>query len=296
MSADFDGFVRQAWDDHAEQTAAVAQRLASSMHLVQEAAQVAPYAGLIVHVFGVHLAQWSRGAELLDALRATPGHAAVPAAASPVPRGIAALGLAGGDAQAADTLTPPDRIAARAQAASAVAEREDFGRALDLLDAAIAEAARTPLADDSPAVRQLAVAGNNLAAALEDHPGRSPAQTAGMLRAAEAGLAHWRRCGGWLEHQRAEYRMARSGLRAGLPARALQHARQCVVLCLQNDAPAVERFFGHVMVALAAVDDPTVRNRAHDQALAAYEQVPMDEREWCADDLRELQSLTLSRP
>ena len=109
---------------------------------------------------------------------------------------------------------------------------------------------------------------------------RSAAQTADMLRAAEAGLVNWQRCGGWLEHQRAEYRVARSCLRAGLPARALPHAQRCVALCLQHEAPAFEAFFGHVQVALAAVGDPALRSQAQHDALAAYEQVPMDERVW----------------
>lgn len=59
----FTEFVTQAWDEHATQPAAVAQRLATEgVALVNEPADVAPLAQLMHHVFGEHLAR--RGAGL----------------------------------------------------------------------------------------------------------------------------------------------------------------------------------------------------------------------------------------
>ena len=49
--------------------------------------------------------------------------------------------------------------------------------------------AEAGLPADSPAIRALAIGGNNLAAALEEKTDRTPAQTAGMVDAARAALA-----------------------------------------------------------------------------------------------------------
>jgi tetratricopeptide (TPR) repeat protein len=288
----FDDFIRTQWREHADHTEAVAQRLAESMTRIRTAARVAPYAGLVVHVYGVHLAQWARGAEVLQMLRRAPGFDASPAAEGPVQRGLAALALASGDEAAADALELPDRIVALAQASSALLDREELDRAIALFDQALALAPGAMLADDAPAVRSLAVGGNNLAATLEDRPGRSPAQTAAMLRAAQAGLVHWERCGGWLEQERAAYRLARSQLRAGRPADALAAAHRCLQICASNQAPAFECVFGHAMEALglAGTGASKAARAAGERAMAAYARVPADDQPWCADDLKEMQA------
>lgn len=69
---DFDQFMQAAWSDHADQPQAVAQRLAASLDLIQSMQQVAPFAGLVVHVLGEHLAQWTEGVALLNSLRQLP--------------------------------------------------------------------------------------------------------------------------------------------------------------------------------------------------------------------------------
>jgi hypothetical protein len=297
MAEDFDGFVGAAWSDHTDAPQAVADRLAASMHLVAGAAQVAPYAALLVHVHGVHLAGWECGQEQLAALRRARGYDGTAVTEGPIARGIAALAIASGQTTAADALEVPDRIAALAQASAALLDREEaepgsIARAIVHFEAAARLAADHQLPDGSPALRSLAVGGNNLAAVLEERSTRSPAQTDSMLLAARTGLACWLRCGGWLEHERAQYRMARSLLRAGRGAEATAHARQCVQICETNEAPAFERFFGHAVesLALQAAGCAQAASQAKARAMAAYEVIPVDERSWCADDLRELQS------
>lgn len=294
----FDDFIRTQWHEHGDAAEAVAQRLAESGERVRTPAQVAPFAGLVVHVYGVHLAQWARGAEILQALRRAPGFDDSAAAEGPIQRGLATLALASGDDSTADSLDTPDRIVALAQASSALLDREELDRAIELFDRALDLARISALPDDALAVRNLAVGGNNLAATLEDRQDRSPAQTAAMLRAAQAGLEHWQRCGGWLEQERAAYRLARSRLRAGLPADALTSARQCLAVCATNEAPAFECFFGHVMetLALAGTGDAEAARTAGARAMAAYAQVPADEQAWCADDLNEMQAALADLP
>lgn len=289
---EFDDFIRAQWHEHGDAADVVAQRLAESTARVLTPAQVAPYAGLVVHVYGVHLAQWARGTALLQALRQSPGFDGSVLAESAIQRGLASLALASGDDAAADALAAPDRIAALASAASALLDRDELDRAIALYGRALDLAEATALADEAPAVRSLAVGGNNLAAALEDRRERSPAQTAAMLRAAQSGLVHWQRCGGWLEHERAAYRLARSLLRAGRHADACEAARQCLRVCDANDAPDVERFFGHALeaLALAGMGDIAAASAAGERALQTHARLPADEQAWCADDLHEMQA------
>lgn len=292
MTDDFDAFVGAQWAAHESRPDEVAQRLAESVARVRTPAQVGPYAALVAHVYGVHLGAWDRGAEVLRSLRRAPGHDGGPLAEGPLARGLAALALASGDEAAADGLAPADRVAALASASSALLDREAVDRAIALYGRALDLAAATPLPDDSPAVRALAVGGNNLAATLEDRRDRTPAQAAAMLRAAEAALAQWQRCGGGLEHERAEYRLARSALRADQPDVALAAARRCVAICERDALPPFERFFGHAMVALAqaAAGNRVAAVEARSRALAACAAVPAEDQAGCRDDLDELRA------
>jgi hypothetical protein len=111
-----------------------------------------------------------------------------------------------------------------------------------------------------------------------------------MLAAARGGLAYWRMAGGWLEEERAHYRLARSLLEAGDPLAAAEHARDCIAVCEANAAPPFELYFGHAVVAIAlrAAGDMPGYAAARERALACYAQVPADERQWCAQEQGEL--------
>ena len=282
----FDAFIDRAWTDHADDSSGVAARLEGSLDLVDDAARVAPYARLVVHVFGEHLGEWERGKRVLARLRdRAQGYDAARVAA----RGIATLGYAGGDAAALEGLGVDDRIAALATAASAFAGRNDMDRALDTSAQALTAAA-PGVADGSPALRALAAGGNNLAAALEERVDRTARQTRGMVDAARAGLAYWTRAGGWIEEERAEYRLSCSLLCAGEAHEAAERARRCLAVCDRHDAPAVERFYGTLALARAdrALGDRASFDRLRDRARALHATMPDDERDACAADLAAL--------
>ena len=111
-----------------------------------------------------------------------------------------------------------------------------------------------------------------------------------MVVAAEGGLKYWKLAGTWLEHERAEYRLARSLLQAGEPARAAASARRCIDVCEANDAPAFERFFGWAVLAIAqrSQGDIPAFEASRQQALGQYAMIAPDDQKWCDAERKEL--------
>ena len=286
--SEFDAFLEAAWAEHAEHPAEVADRIAASLDLVTQSERVEPFVRLLAHVYGEHLGAYDAAVALLETL-ASRELCAPSAAARAIPVRIAALRHAAGSAEALAGLSPDESVTALALAAAMLAGRHDHARAIELYRHAVQRSARV-LPKASPVARALAVAGNNLACALEEHPQRSAEQTAGMVMAAECALAFWKIAGTWLEEERAEYRLARSLLAAGRADAAVRAAQRCIDVCEVNDAPVMERFFGHVALALAhaAGSDGESFETACAKALALHETISHDERAWCEADLSEL--------
>jgi hypothetical protein len=284
---DIDSFLASAWNDHGDRPQEVAHRIAASRQVVTAPGQLPRFAGLVTHVFGEHLGQWDQGIELLQSMR---GLAADDQAAGrSLDRGIATLRYAGGETGAPESLAGEDRVSVLAAVAAIFAGRNDFAAALSAYAQALRWAQPT-LPHGSPAIRSLAIGGNNLAAALEEKKDRNATETQGMVAAAEAGLKYWKQAGTWLEEERAEYRLTRSLLQVGQPNAAIRSAKRCIEVCESNDAPAFEKFFGHAVLALAqrsAGDDGAFAASRH-RALQLFEQVPEDERQWCKTQLDEL--------
>jgi len=285
----FDAFLETAWNDHGDHPQEVADRLASSLHVVTAAEHIPQFARLLMHVYGEHLGKWDHGIALLESLRRIPAYDGGAAHAGALDRNIATLRYASGDTSVLEALSMEDRISVLALAASAFSGQSGMKPAI----AAYAEAlalAEAGLPPRSPALRALAVGGNNLATALEEKKDRDDAETAGMIVAANGGLTYWKLAGTWLEEERAEYRLTRSLLQAGRPRDAIASAQRCIDVCTRNDAPAIETFFGFVVLALAqrASGDTSAFAVSRQEALALYEVVPADEQRWCQSDLGEI--------
>jgi hypothetical protein len=287
----FDAFMESAWTAHGERPDDVAAQLADALTLPQDAAQLQRFASLATHVYGEHLGRWRDGVLLLDALRTTPAFDGGGDATRALARHVATLRHAAGDADALGTLARDDQAAALAAAASALAGRQAFERAIDAHVAACALAA-AGIAKDSPANRALAVAGNNLAVTLEGKRDRSPRETQAMLDAAQSALVHWKVAGTWVEEERAHYRLARSRLCAGDAQGAVASAAHCIALCDTNHAPPFEFFFGYAALALAhrAAGDHAAFEDARTRALALYESLADDEQPFAAADLAAIES------
>ncbi len=283
----FDEFIETAWNDHADRPEEVADRLAGSLHVIGTPVHITAFARLTTHVYGEHLGAWDRGSALLTSLRDLPAYDA--GAAGAVDSGIAALRFAGGDRTTLDALDLPDQVSALATAASAFAGRMHFREAIAAYVDAL-QRAETGVPAGSPAHRALAIGGNNLAVALEGKRDRDDSETRGMIAAAEGGLKYWRLAGTWLEEERAHYRLARSLLAAGRPPDAVASAQRCLDVCERNDALPFERFFAHSVLALAqrAAGDADGFASSREEARRQYERVPVDERQWCEGELKEL--------
>lgn len=284
-----DAFLETAWNDHADRPDEVAQRLAGSLGLITDAAGLAPYARIVAHVYGEHLGRWADGVALIGSLRKLPAFDARPETIGALARYAGALEAGAGDDAALAALDRDDRIAALAIASSALCARQEWSRAIAALDAALKDA-EPGIVYGSPAIRPLAIAGNNLAEALEGKADRSANETFSMLGAAQAGLTYWKRAGTWLEEERAHWRLAKSRIAAGDFVDAIASADDCLRVCDQNGAPPFERFFGYAARAIAQREagDAAAAARSATLARDAHAQVPQDERHWCEAELRAL--------
>lgn len=287
----FDTFIETAWNDHADQPREVAERLAAAFDIIEAPAQVPPFARLLTHVYGEHLGEWQRGIGLLESLRERAAAKADTAADAALTRSVATLRYAGGDRASLEALSSEDRVAVLASAASALAGRHDFAGAVGAYEEALRRA-EAGLPDHSPALRALAVGGNNLAVALETKSDRDAVETAGMVSAAEGALKYWKQAGTWLEEERAHYRLARSLLQAGDARAAVRSATRCVDLCEANAASVFELFFAHSALALShrAAGSLETFEAARQRAAAFFEQVPENERTWCETELKAMQA------
>jgi hypothetical protein len=303
MTASFETFMDTAWRDHGDDPAGVASRLADARALPQDDAERGRLASLATHVYGEHLGRWMDGVAFLDTLRRVTADDARDAEDASgdgdgrdaltlaIDRHVATLRHAAGDTRALDGLAPAEAAAALAGCASAMAGRGDFAHAIADY-AAARELASAGLADGSPAIRALAVGGNNLAVALEGKPDRTPAETAAMVDAAHSALVHWRRAGTWLEEERAHYRLAMSRLAADDAAGAIDSATHCLAVCDANEAPPFERFFGYAALAMArrAAGERTGFDDARTRALALYESLPDDDKPFARGDLAKIEA------
>ncbi len=286
---DFDAFIAQAWADHADDAAGVAQRLETiDPGTLAEPAQAQRLATLISHVLGEHLARWQDGIACLRKLATCPACAEGSELARSLDRLVAGLTLAEGRSDPRTALEASDRVRVAALAAAHLAER-DSTRTQALLRQALAEAAALP--DSDPCVRSLAVTGNTVACVMEDKPGRSADERELMILAAQTARRCWALAGTWLETERAEYRLAMTWLQAGDTAQARQHAQRCLELVQDHDGDAFERFFA--WEALGRVERAAGDTAGHRQALAkareAFAALDEGDRSGCQPSLDALE-------
>ncbi len=282
-----DDFVGQAWNDHADDAAAVAARLPQGLPLARDDDGVMRLAALAHHVLGEHLGRWQDGLAFLGQLAERGVHG--DGGAASIARCRASLRLCGGIADERAAMSPSDQCRVAAMAASSLAAF-DVARASDLLHDAVARADGLPDAD--PGVRALAANGNGIAGTLQEAAPLGPAQRELMIRAAEVARTQWQRAGTWLEVERAEYRLALCWLAAGEAAQALQHAQRCEAIVRENGALPLELFFAAeaLCLPLRALGDDAGRKAALAGARQAFDALAADDRAWCRATLDKIEA------
>ncbi len=201
-------------------------------------------------MYGEHLGQWKEGILFLETLKTSPHFKPESDAETTILRSQAILALCSGSDTATAGFSTSDRIRIFSLGASALASQGQTERACEYFETALQQAS-SGLDPKDPAVRALAITGNNLASSLEEKSTRSDLEKGLMLLAAKAAREYWEICGTWLEVERAEYRLAMSHIKAGIPNQAVIHAKFCIEIADLNNAPPLEFFFGFQALALA---------------------------------------------
>ena len=286
---DFNTFVGEAWDQHAAEPQAVADRLSEGVPLVTTEPELMRLMDLAHHIHGQHLGTWRAGRDCIERLAALPPFAPEGASGQGLRRCMASLAVCERADADLSGLSPSDRIRVAAMAASNLAEH-DPPRAVQLLQQALGQAESAGLDAADPMHHALAVAGNSIALTLEEKTARSADERGLMILAAQAARYHWAIAGTWLETERAEYRLAITWLQAGDLAQARTHAQNCLEIVAANDGAALERLFG--WEALGRVERAAGNAAFHAQALlnarAAFAELAAADQAWCAASIAQL--------
>jgi hypothetical protein len=305
-----DELVAKGWQDHAADPEGVLERLRGGVALVREPKDIPAISALIVHVSGEHLGRWNDGVALLEELERLPLFDRTTAEGKAVARGQAVLhrcagrpdeaerclealsAPTGGDPAGQGGVPPSERIRVLAVAASALVGQKRLAEGARDFEEAVSLASYGPTSGD-PAARSLAVTGHNLACELENRPALAPEEKELMLRAAFISRDFWAIAGGWMQAERAEYRLAMSHIKAGDPVTALAHARRCLAVVEENGADPGEAFFAHEAVAramLAGGNGPGARAE-REIMTGLLPKVPDDSlRQFCAEELEKLEA------
>jgi hypothetical protein len=284
----------RAWAQHGEAPSAALARVQAAIPAAQIEGDLIAVTRFLTHIYGVHLGEFAHGIQALKALRAHSVWYRESALEVAIVRCAKALEMAYDGEADLTTLSASEKAHVLALASGCVLERGETTNAAQLLHDAREGAESADLPRGDPALRALAIAGNNAATFLEELPLLDAEQQATMIAAAKTGRIFWERAGTWLEIERAEYRLAKSYLKAGDIEAAAKHARACIAMCEENRAPALEFFFGieALAYALAAQDEALLLVRLQEKSDTLFNALSKEDQQWCApthravDDLR----------
>lgn len=284
----FQDYLNQAWNTHAQDPKGLASSFKDQFSLISSESDALAMGNLIVHVCGEHLGDWDKGLSLISELKFNT-HVKDQ---SGLNRFNAILELGKNPAHSIVAFPSSDQIRIFSITASALVSLGDLSRASDYLDNA-QKLASDGLSKDDPANRSLAITGNNLASALEEKKQRSKEETELMLMAAHMGRKYWEIAGGWMEVERAEYRLASSYLHAGNPEIALTHINKCLEIIEANGNDPIEVLFGNEMLAM--ICNFQKNHSGYMEALTgmeiAFGRLSADDQSWCQDTLSKIKKL-----
>ncbi len=281
----FHEYLKNAWSIHPLESEKLFGEFKRHLNLIQTSEDVNAFAHLITHVSGEHLGKWKEGLHLLQILKANPllNDYLI------IDRYIATLSLSLDSHYSIKNFSDSDQARILAMAASALAFNNQAKRAADYIELAC-QIAKSKLDKSDPANKSLAIAGNNLASSLEEKESLTHEETKLMVQAAYVGRIFWELAGTWKEVERAEYRVARSFLKADILDKAFLHAEKCLEIVAANNNEPLEVFFGFEVMAL--VERARRNNLGFEESIekmkkALLELTPEDQS-WCKDVLEKL--------
>lgn len=284
----FETYLNQAWNDHANESQKVAAGFLSAISLIETTEQLAQLANLVTHVMGEHLAEWQDGVKILTTFSTNPHCLSKGETEKLLQRSVAVLELGKNKDHDVSEFSVSDRIRIMAAAASALAER-DSGRAHKLFYNSL-HLAEMGLDAKDPANRALAIAGNNLACIFEEKKNRSESDSELMILAAHTGRKYWELAGTWEEVTIAEYRLAMTYIQAKDGSRSRQHAQNSIELRRENKASDRFMFFGYQALALAEKLNANDFgfHQAAQEAKQYFEKLSTDDKSYCEAGLKSL--------
>lgn len=284
----FDTYISQSWRDHGTQTEKIAKGFREAFGLIEKNDQIPQLANLILHVTGQHLGDWQQGIALLESLKKHKFFSRGSESEKAIQRSIATLHVASGNPDFSKTFSRSDQVRVLSTAASALSERNPKeAQKLFLQSVSVAEVG---LDKSDPANRSLAVTGNNLACSLEEKEHLSKEDIELMIMSATLARRFWEIAGKWIEIERAEYRLAKSYLRAKNPTQSREHALNCLKIANENEAAPLELFYGTEALALAekAAGNKVGFENAWVQAQSYFNELKSEDKARCKATLENL--------
>ncbi len=225
LTTDFDAFIKQSWQQHEAEPQPTYNQLEQALSEVEDTNHAERILPLMLHTSIGHLHDPRQFLTSLDKIES----------------GVAAQCLTRQRAKAVAKYFV-DQNTDQISELEDVDQRRVFAQianelsAMNELEQASTWLAKAANGIDSgqatePLARSIAITGNNLACQYEGLETRSGAQVEHMLDAATLALEYWKVAGGWIQEERAEYRLAMSLLKADSPQQAKVHAERCEAIC-----------------------------------------------------------------
>jgi hypothetical protein len=277
-------WLAQAQSQHADQPLAIAAGLAARAASLPADADGAEAIWLAEHVWLGHAADAAGLQAFVDALPAALAQHASTAPSLQRAR-LALAWLAGEPVPATDMAL---RWRVLQNVVLAMAATGGSAQALGLLQADEAAALAQGASD---AGKAFAATANNVAGHLQDGLRGDAGRDALMLHAAAIARQAWASAGGWMQVERADYRLALCHAAAGQGDEAVEHARRCLAGCVAagEQADALEHFFAHEALVRAhhAAGDAAAASAAVQRMQGLLADVPEADglRAWCAEVL-----------
>ena len=248
--------IRDGWAYHDTESERLATELEAANLDELEGDMLSQCLSLSNHTIGEHLADWPRARRFAEAVWLAKNEESCTELLSAhlaVVRFMDGAEILAQQAEINSLVTAEDPIAAylsvKALLAAALAGSGRFADAGLVIDTANRFALGR---DDSKASdRSMAIANNNLASELVESVKLDAKGAALMLDCAEAACTFWKRCGTWLNEERALYLLALVNNRVGDHLTGLEHARVALSLIAENGEEPVDEAFVHLAASAA---------------------------------------------